>query len=759
MPQALQELTPTDQAEQSLAIEKMLASEIIAQWPADKPFDASIILADHPELRLHKSVVLDLAYEEYCCRTSRGETLDVHEFASRFRDIQRSLLCLIDVHQLLHQNPQFMEDATETTWPKVGETFQDLELTANLGRGAFARVFLARESGIGGRLVVSKLSKTGGREADFLGRLEHPQIVPIFSVKHDEERGLSAICMPYLGRTTLLDLIDGITARNSLPTSGAQLREIIQAFESTSATSPKHHKPIRAAWQRTSLDALIDLGIQLAEGLEFAHEQKICHGDIKPSNVLITPQGQAMLMDFNLSFQTQGDDKALGGTLPYMAPEQLTRVMGKGTDRVPASNEQTDIFAFGVVMYELLVGRYPFGSIPVNEPQRQAACKLLARQKSGFRPLREFNPNIDRQLAGCIEKCLSYVSAERWQTAAELRTALKHAGSLRQRSRRWLRRHRKTVLSAVVVASLAVSASAYGMMTREPYEIRVSHKAKEAYQTQEYDVAIELLNELLVLTPESPEVLFSLGRSYQGKEQFKDAFEYFNRVWKNNPDNKPNNACIAQCLAESARDNNFTREEKKGELKFAIENYKQAFGDPRVSEAALNNNIGYCYLALWNLEQVDEYFNTAEQYLRASLALDPYESITHHHLVVLNRLRAMNSPDLFDRQVLENAMRFADGDPETYLETARGYAYLLRNIKDNDERSYIMQQCVECCRRAIRFHLTPEKIGEVLSDLKVGGSRSEFPSEMDDLEQLRNQPASTEAAKDFNPLIDPVIEY
>ncbi|HSG71572.1 MAG TPA: protein kinase, partial [Planctomycetaceae bacterium] len=554
MPQFSDVHLAADQTAQSLVFDKRLASDLIAQWPKDKPFDASVILADHPELRQHKSVVLDLAYEEYCRRTSRGEILSAHEFAARFRDIQRSLLCLIDVHQLLHENPQLMEDSTELVWPKVGEKFQDLELTANLGRGAFARVFLARESGIGGRLVVSKLSKTGGREAEFLGRLEHPHIVPIFSVKHDEQSGLSAICMPYLGRATLLDLIDGIAARNNLPASASQLRLIIQSFDVTPPSASQHRKPIRSAWQRTSLDALIDLGIQLAEGLEFAHEQNVCHGDIKPSNVLITPQGQAMLMDFNLSFQTQGDDKALGGTLPYMAPEQLRRIVDREAGQSPASNERTDIYALGVVMYELLAGRYPFGSIPVDEPKHQAATNLLRRQEHGFRPLREVNPNIDRHLAGCIEKCLTYNAEDRWRTATELRSALEYANSLRQRSRRWVRRHRKTVLAAACAASLAVSASAYSMLTREPLEVRLYRAGTEALSTQNYDVAIGSFTELAALTPESPEVLFSLGRAYQGKRQFKDALEYFSDCWNIDPDHRPSQACIAQCQAELLRD-------------------------------------------------------------------------------------------------------------------------------------------------------------------------------------------------------------
>jgi tetratricopeptide (TPR) repeat protein len=273
----------------------------------------------------------------------------------------------------------------------------------------------------------------------------------------------------------------------------------------------------------------------------------------------------------------------------------------------------------------------------------------------------------------------------------------------------------------------------------------------KAYHAQEYDIAIVSLNELLVLTPDSPEVLFSLGRAYQGKEQLEDAYQYYNRVWKINPDNKPNNACIAQCVAESARDNSFSSENKKAEFKNAIEYFKQAFGDPRVSESALNNNIGYCYLALRD-------FDSAAQYFDAALAADPDQSITHHHLVVLNRLRAKNSPDLFDRQVLENAMMYADGEPETYFEAANGYAFLLRHIKDEHERKIALQQCLEGCRKAIACGLSPDRLNMVANNLKMVKDLASDSAEMEELEKLQLQTVSARIVGEFDPLIDPVVE-
>src|SRR4029077_1131490 len=91
------------------------------------------------------------------------------------------------------------------------------QLLEEIGRGAFSRVYLAREQSLGDRLVVVKATPLGPREAHTLGMLQHPQIVPVHSVQRDEQLGLTALCMPFLSRVSLFDVMDALFAAPPVP--------------------------------------------------------------------------------------------------------------------------------------------------------------------------------------------------------------------------------------------------------------------------------------------------------------------------------------------------------------------------------------------------------------------------------------------------------------------------------------------------------------------------------------------------------------
>ena len=105
---------------------------------------------------------------------------------------------------------------------------------------------------------------------------------------------------------------------------------------------------------------MLCLGAQLADGLAHAHARGIVHRDLKPANVLLTDEGRPMLLDFNLSEDTKlrasPEGGRMGGTLPYMAPEQIDAFRS----RRGVVDGRCDLFALGVILYELLTGRHPF---------------------------------------------------------------------------------------------------------------------------------------------------------------------------------------------------------------------------------------------------------------------------------------------------------------------------------------------------------------------------------------------------------------
>src|SRR5882672_5522330 len=234
--------------------------------------------------------------------------------------------------------------------PEVGTEFLGFRLVQEVGKGAFARVYLAHQGDLADRLVIVKVSPIFDDESQTLAQLQHTNVVPIYSIHRASP--LQAVCMPFFGLTTLAHILKDIKGQNSLPESGKTLVSTLIARNSTAriAHEIKQPDPIQESAQETPkeesaksaistaildklqslsyVDAVLWMAARLADGLAHAHERGILHRDLKPANILITDEGQPMLLDFNLAHDTKARSKAsvalLGGTLPYMAPEQLT---------------------------------------------------------------------------------------------------------------------------------------------------------------------------------------------------------------------------------------------------------------------------------------------------------------------------------------------------------------------------------------------------------------------------------------------------
>jgi len=321
-------------------------NDVVRRWQAGEAPNALAAINSHPEVASVKSLVIDLAYEEFCLRSEAGETLDIGEFCSRFPDYQTSIQKRLEVHE-------FFADS----FPSPGQTVFGLKLIDELGRGALGRVYLAEELDIGNRLVAVKIAYHGKYEAEFLGRLRHPNIVPVYSVHHDDLTGLSAVVMPYFGDQTLAD------------------------------ARPK------------DINAVLAVAIQLAEALTYTHSQGILHRDLKPSNILMAER--PMIMDFNLSTDLSADAQRLGGTPQYMAPEQAAQLTGEKETEI---DERADIYSLGVILRELLE---PFRVGPVlSDVVRRATAP---RAEDRFASAAELASALRRQLG-------PYRRAIRWST-------------------------------------------------------------------------------------------------------------------------------------------------------------------------------------------------------------------------------------------------------------------------------------------------------------------------------------------------------
>src|SRR5690606_31344514 len=140
-------------------------------WPSCDSFHAHSVLAQYPQLQSDRSVLVELAYEEFCRLVQRGESVNVEEFARQFPEVEHSLVKQLHVEQYLQQHSELMAGFSDDQWPSVGEVFLGFERLEEIGRGAFSRVLMAADRNLGHRSVVVKVCQRGSEEAQLLGQL------------------------------------------------------------------------------------------------------------------------------------------------------------------------------------------------------------------------------------------------------------------------------------------------------------------------------------------------------------------------------------------------------------------------------------------------------------------------------------------------------------------------------------------------------------------------------------------------------------
>ena len=338
-----------------------------------------------------------LLFEDFLRRRGRGEDTSLEEYRECSAEPADSLVQLFQQQAVLRSlGVSGSETALTRALPAVGDQIFHFRLCRELGRGAFARVFLAEQVDLAGRPVVLKVSGITGKEPQTLAQLQHTYIVPIYSVHEDTQTGLRAVCMPYFGGASLSQLLHLLWADGRPPVEGAQLVEALDnsgvrdqgsgdrvagpdpcpltpdtwSRGAEGACEAPAHRLLRTS---TYLRAAVWIVARVAEGLHHAHQRGVLHRDIKPSNILLSAEGQPMLLDFNLA-QNLNDDQAqaaaaLGGTIAYMAPEHLRAMVSRDAALTRRVDHRADIYSLGMVLYEMLAGQGPF--------QQSASYSLL----------------------------------------------------------------------------------------------------------------------------------------------------------------------------------------------------------------------------------------------------------------------------------------------------------------------------------------------------------------------------------------------
>lgn len=492
-----------------------LVAQVIHTWRAGLRPDTAEVLAQHPHLRQRQSLLLDLAYEEYCLRKEAGETVSLEAFCDRFPSCRRSLGRLLAIHECDAEDHCLTTDLDmgSVDWPAAGSEFLGFQLLRELGRGAFAHVYLARQPALGNRLVVVKVAEFGTGEAETQGRLGHRNIVPVHSVTEDPVTHMTAVCMPYLGSATLLDVLDVAFAEGDPPPRARLIQEIAIGEALPQAVPDNYAEPDPCLQRGTYVDGIVHLAIQLAEALQHTHEAGICHRDLKPSNVLLTPSGCPLLMDFNLSSDIQLEHTFVGGTLPYMSPEQLQCMIVEDAVQDADGDPRSDLFSLGVILHEMLTGHLPFGDRVPGATPAEAAAHLLERQRAGAPAVRTLNPQVPVQLENVIHQCLALQQGQRPATAADLADALRQHFSPRARLRHWARRRRFLLGAGIVAAGLLSGIAAANIAARVPTDVREYDAGVQAFRAQQWGTAITHFTRAHRARPDAWEPLFARGQA------------------------------------------------------------------------------------------------------------------------------------------------------------------------------------------------------------------------------------------------------
>ncbi|MDR3637922.1 MAG: protein kinase [Isosphaeraceae bacterium] len=419
--------------------------------------------------------------------------------------------------------------------PKPGELIGGFLIVSELGRGAFARVYLAEQPSLSHRLVALKVSRAVGEEPQMLARLQHTHIVPIFSVHDDPQTRVRLICMPYLGGANLAEVLEAAGTRVADRLTGRSFVEALDEVSNRFVSEPAQHAPSNAGpkalsqqdspatpwtrsrwldashatltepvkarsfwnhlpvWRRAeppppggetdaqparqflrsadSIQAAVWIVARLAEGLDHAHSRGLLHRDLKPSNILIAADGTPMLLDFNLSTElvpewtADGARATLGGTLPYMSPEHLKAFEERDPDLARRVDERSDLYALGLIMFEMIAGVQPFPEPPASLPLQEITHFMIA-QRQRTPSLRAVAPRVPWSLDSIAGKCLAPDADQRYGRARDLAEDLRRfledlplkfaaEPSVRERFAKWARRNPQ-LCSVSSIATVAV---------------------------------------------------------------------------------------------------------------------------------------------------------------------------------------------------------------------------------------------------------------------------------------------------------------
>ena len=418
----------------------------LAGSPLDRAIAVDALLWYDPESNefFFLNARRDEPQAEYLCYKT-GRTHRPSELAETLAALLGRLLGKPLGHEALRQFAEHSTATEATTMHSASHTatrvIGDFELLSRIGAGGMGVVYRAWQRSLDRQVALKCVTRTGDRQTETrfareirtLGRIEHPNLVKIYTSGSDDDRlfyameliegaTLASVCQKLQVNTTSTAEINLKIWRASLSTACAETRTAEQPVSSTVPVAAQRpidglSEPTRPRLASESyVRNIVHLIRQAADAVHALHEAGAVHRDIKPGNIMVTSDGsQAVLMDLGLVQLADEVDGSLTrttqfvGTLRYASPEQLL-------GRAMQIDRRTDVYSLGVTLWELLTLR------PIYGANDQTSTPELIQRIQGEEPepIRKHYPQVDRDLEAIVMKCLEKARAARYATAAEL---------------------------------------------------------------------------------------------------------------------------------------------------------------------------------------------------------------------------------------------------------------------------------------------------------------------------------------------------